>query len=137
MPELPASWVCTTKNQMKTLGSARVAALALLPPLLSSILAVFSSTAVAQEARGYDFCPDTNVYAYVPSPVSDPITSYDDPRLEPSNQLAQQQFEERPYSSGAFTRRLQTHLTALGLWQGETCHSLRRGNGDLGPRWPL
>lgn len=36
-------------------------------------------------------------------------------------------FKEAPYSSSSFAKLIQSHLTTLGMYSGETSHSFRRG----------
>ena len=36
-------------------------------------------------------------------------------------------FKEAPFSSNSYIKMLQRHLTAIGLFNGETGHSIRRG----------
>jgi len=40
----------------------------------------------------------------------------------------QTRFVERPYTSGAYSARLKSHLIACSTWDGETAHSVRRGS---------
>ena len=48
----------------------------------------------------------------------------------PSN-ATQDGFRDDEYKSGAYNKRLQKHLKAMAMWNGETAHSLRRGSTQL------
>ena len=50
--------------------------------------------------------------------------------FKPSNP-AQDGFKDGEFTSSAFNKRLQKHLQVLGIWNGETGHSLRRGSTQL------
>ena len=63
-------------------------------------------------------------YAQAMNEAGSPLTGIMFKPLSPS----QTQFEERPYTSGAYSARLKSHLTACSTWSGETAHSVRRGS---------
>ena len=52
-------------------------------------------------------------------------------RLFMKSNAAQDGFEDEDFKSDAFNKRLQKHLQAMGVWSGETTHSLRRGSTQL------
>ena len=63
-------------------------------------------------------------YAQAMREAGSPLTGLLFKPLSPN----QTQFEERPYTSGAYSARLKTHLAACSTWDGETAHSVRRGS---------
>ena len=52
-------------------------------------------------------------------------------RLFMKSNATQDGFDNDDFKSDAFNKRLQKHLKAIGLWGGETTHSLRRGSTQL------
>lgn len=63
-------------------------------------------------------------YAQAMHAAGSPLTGFLFKPLSP----CQTQFVERPYTSGAYSARLKSHLIACSTWDGETAHSVRRGS---------
>ena len=63
-------------------------------------------------------------YAKAMSDAGSPLVGLLFKPLAPS----QTRFEERPYTSGAYSARLKCHLIACSTWDGESAHSVRRGS---------
>ena len=85
-------------------------------------------------STAYDAMQGTGVLVQLLIPYSNAMRACGSPLLwhlfKPSNQT-QDGFREGEYSSDAFNKRLQKHLTTMKAWNGETTHSLRRGSTQL------